>query len=268
MPLHLANVPRAVARERPVGVISARGLANRGAVHPQRDPQVAGVGELGASRDTDLAAPVDGAPADREVVAVLDEDRVVAVIGEVDALDDSTPGLGDTEDATATATGDDLGDVHVGVVVPVGVAAVLVGKAEGCIACACSYVVAVDQVHLRVPGVLEQQAGLTDVSGDDLIDRQTVDVPGLNRVAACTSHADCVNLDVGVRSLVAVESDANWNVVSSSMSTLAGLKLLVEDRVIIGMQHPVQNSRIQIGRLPALAFVGKIDKTLGGSLDC
>lgn len=69
----LANVPRAVARECPVRVVRARGLANRGSIHTQRDPEVPGVRELGAGRDTDLASSVDGAPADRDVVTVLDE---------------------------------------------------------------------------------------------------------------------------------------------------------------------------------------------------
>lgn len=73
VPGRLANVPRAVARECPVRVVRARGLANRGSVHPQRDPEVTGVCELGASRDTNLASSVDGAPADRDVVTVLDE---------------------------------------------------------------------------------------------------------------------------------------------------------------------------------------------------
>lgn len=155
MPARLADIPSTVARECPVRVVSARRLANRGVVHPQRDPQVAGVGELGASRNTDLTSPVNSAPTDGEVVAVLDEDGVISIVGEVDALNDGSSGLRDTEDATATAAGDDLCDIDVGVVITVGITTVLVGKAEGSIAGACAHIVSINQIYLRVRGLLE-----------------------------------------------------------------------------------------------------------------
>lgn len=44
-------------------------------------------------------------------------------------------------------------------------------------------------------------------------------------MAACTGHADCIDLDVGVRSLVAIESNTHWYVVSFNINTLEELEV-------------------------------------------
>ncbi|CRK36753.1 hypothetical protein BN1708_007182 [Verticillium longisporum] len=203
------NVAGPVAGEVPGGVVAAGGLADRGVVDAQGDGDVAVVGELGAGREADLAAAVDGAAADLDVVAVLDEDGVVAVVGEVDVANGGAAGLGDAEDAAAAAARDDAVDVDVaGGVLADRVAAVAVGEAQGAVAGAGADVVAVDEADLRVGRRLDQEAGLAAVARDDLVDVEAVDVPRLDGVAAGARHADDVHAHVAVGRLVAVEPDA------------------------------------------------------------
>ncbi|GJC80861.1 hypothetical protein ColLi_03698 [Colletotrichum liriopes] len=87
--------------------------------------------------------------------------------------------------------------------------AVVVGEAEGSVAGAGADVVAVDEADASVGGLLEQQSRLAAVLGNDLVDGEAVDVPGLNGVAAGAVDGDGAHLDVGVGGLVAVEADAD-----------------------------------------------------------
>lgn len=179
----LANVPRTVTGKSPVAVISTRRLANSRPINPERDPEITGVGELCASSNTHLATAANSSATDGDVVAVLNQDSVIAVVGEINCGDDSRTRLADAEDTASAAPRLDPVNVDVGVVVAVCVASITVGEAEGTIAGTSANVVAVDKSDVDVDGVLEQQTRLADVAGNDLVDLQAIDVPGLDSVA-------------------------------------------------------------------------------------
>lgn len=166
----LAKGPRAATREGPVDVGTTWRLPNSGVGGGKGDPYVLGDRELRARRDTDFATVADGSTTNGEVVAVLDEDGVVAVVGEVDGGDDRSAGLRNAEDSTSTAAGNDLVDVDVGVVVAVGVLAVVVGHAEGGVTVAGSDVLAVHETNPSIGGLLEEQATLAHVASVDGVD--------------------------------------------------------------------------------------------------
>lgn len=180
---HLADVPCTIACQGPVAVVSARGLANSCAIDLERDPEVASVSKLCASRDAHLATAVDSSAIDPDIVAVLNQDSVVAVVGKVNSGDSGTTRFTDAEDATTATARLDPVNVYVGVVVAVCVASVAVGEAKCAIAGASTDVVAVDKADLDVDRVLEQQARLADIAGNNLINGQAVNVPGLDSVA-------------------------------------------------------------------------------------
>src|SRR5690606_23425601 len=145
----------------------------------------------------DLASAVDGAALDGDVVAVLDEDRVVAVVRQIDVADDHAPGLGDAEDAASAAARDDVAHPDVRVIAAVGLLAVVVGHAEGRVTGAGADVGAVDGADPSVGGVLDQQSGLAHVAGGDPADLESVDVPRLHRVAVRAGDVDVVHGHVG-----------------------------------------------------------------------
>lgn len=205
---HLADILLGVASDGPADVLTARRLADRVVVDFEGNRNVAVVGELVASGQTNLTASLDSAAVNLHVVAVLDKDGVVAVVSQVDSLDFSGTGLGNAENATATTAGDDLVDENVCLVLAVGALAVVVGESEGAVTSACTDVATVDETDLGVGGLLDEEAGLADVTGDNLVDLETVDVPGLDGVAAGTGDADGAHLNVGVGGLVSVEADA------------------------------------------------------------
>lgn len=71
----------------------------------------------------------------------------------------------------------------------------------------CADVVTIHKPDPCVCGLLEQQTGLADVSGDNLVDGGAVDVPGLDGVAASASNVDNIHFHLGVCSLVTTEAD-------------------------------------------------------------
>lgn len=203
----LADVLLGVASDGPANVLTARRLADRVVVDFESDRNVAVVGELVARGQTNLTTSLDSAAINLDVVAVLNENGIVAVIGQVERLDFSGTRLGNAEKATATTTGDDLVDENVCLVLAVGALAVVVGEAESAVSGTCTDVATVDETDLGVGGLLDEKATLADVAGDNLVDLETIDVPGLNSVAAGTGDADSAHLDVRVGGLVSVESD-------------------------------------------------------------
>src|SRR5690606_718808 len=142
-------------------VVTARALPDAGVGHREvLDGDVGGVGELRPRGDADLpgVAHRAGLAGQRHVVAVLDEDRVVPGVGQVDPVDHGAAALGDAEDAAAAAARPHLARPDVDGVA-VADASVAVGHAERRVPGAGSGVLRVDQVHGRVDRVVEQQPG-------------------------------------------------------------------------------------------------------------
>jgi len=108
---------------------------SRGPIDSHRDPNILVIRKLGSSGQSHLVGGAARAASDGDVVAVLDQDRIVAVVGEVDGSDDDAAGLRHAEDAAAAAARVHFVNVYVGVVVAVRVLAVVVGHTEGCVLC-------------------------------------------------------------------------------------------------------------------------------------
>lgn len=174
--------PPSITGKSPAAIFSARRLANIRAVDPEGDRGITSVSELCASSDTDFATAADGSAADSKIVAVLDQDSVVAVVGKIHSGDDYATRLTDAEDTTTAATRPDPIDEDVGGVGAACEASVAVGESNGAVARASADVVTIDEADVDIDGVLEQQARLADVTGDDLVDLQAVNVPGLDSV--------------------------------------------------------------------------------------
>ena len=206
----LANVLGGVAREVPANVLTTGVLDDVVVVDLDTQEDAAVVGELAAGSKTDVTAAIDNTALDGQVVAVLDEDGVVAVVGQVDTVDAGGAGHGDAEDSAPAATGLDLVDEDVGGgVAAVGDLAVVVGHTECGVAVACSDVVAVDEADLGVGDLLEQETALANVTGNDSANVEAVDVPGLNGVAPSTSNSDCTHCHSRARGLVSLEADTH-----------------------------------------------------------
>lgn len=205
---HLANVQGGVTRDVKHDIGTARGLADSGAIDFKVELNVIGKGELVAGGEADLSTSTDSAVKDSDTVAVLDENGVVHGVRNVDGTDLGATRLRDTKDTTAASLGDDLVDEDVGLV-PAVELSVLVGEAEGSVSSAGAGVVSVYKADLCVGRHLEEETALADVTRDDLVDGEAVNVPGLDGVATSASHANRVHLHVLICGLVAVETDSD-----------------------------------------------------------
>src|SRR5690606_19924470 len=190
----------------------ARALPDRRVGHGQvLDDDVPGVGELAAGRDANVAGP-GHRPADAghpDVVAVLDQDRVAAGVGDVDPLDHRAAALGDAEDAPPAAACDHLTDHDVGGVA-VADPAVAVGHPEGGVTGAGAGADRVHRAHSGVDGVVEHQPGEGGVAGHHGTDGQPVHTIGLHTMVVGPLHVDVVDADIGgTHAAVAVVVDAD-----------------------------------------------------------
>src|SRR5690606_9941782 len=188
----------------------ARALPDRRVGHGQvLDDDVPGVGELAAGRDADVAGP-GHRPADAghpDVVAVLDQDRVAAGVGDVDPFDHHAAALGDTEDAPPAAAGDHLTDHDVGGVA-VADPAVAVGHPEGGVTGPGAGADSVHLAHRGIDGVVEHQSGEGGVAGHYGAHGQPVHAVGLHSVIVGSLHVDVIDADVsGADAAVAVVVD-------------------------------------------------------------
>src|SRR5690606_12975210 len=191
----------------------ARAPPDVGVAHGQvLQADVARRRELVSGGDAHLAPAVHdaGGAGDRDVVAVLDEDRVVARTRDVDLVDHRTAALGHAEDAASTAACLDASDPDVGGV-SIADPPVAVGETQSGVAGARAGLVGVDPAHSRVPGVVQQKARLSGIPGGDPIDGQAVDPVRLHAVRAGAGDVDLTDADVPRRHApvaVVVDPDA------------------------------------------------------------
>jgi hypothetical protein len=179
-----AEGPCTAARDIPFDVLTTRRLSNRGASDVQSDRDVAVIGKFAASSEADFTTTVDGTAKDLDIVAVFDENGIVAIVREIDVLDSCTTRLRYAEYAASATARDDLVDIDVGVVCAIRVLTVVVRHAKGRVAIPGGNIGAVDEANPRVGRLLYQQATLADITRDDLGDVEPVDVPSLHCVAA------------------------------------------------------------------------------------
>ena len=223
-----ADLPRPVSGEAPFGLIdSARVLRHTGSVDLQRNGNIPAVRKLGPGRETNLTTTTNSTSLDVDIVAVLEQDRVVTRVGDIDRTDLRASRSRYTEDATTAATSLDAVDVDVGAVSAVDLSG-FVGETESRVASASTAVVAVHGADLCVGDLLEEKTAFSDVLADDRADVELVDVPGnmksaydlhavyaimslpcLNAVRRAAVAGDGAHLDVCVGRSVAVESDTH-----------------------------------------------------------
>lgn len=203
----LADIQLRIALDVELHVLAAGALPDRVIVDFNSQRNVPRVRKLRPGRDPHLTTTIDLSTLNGDVVAVLNEDSVVAIVGEIDVLDHSAARLGNAEDATSATTRDDFVDVDVRRVRAVSVAAVLVREAQSSIASTSSNVGAIDKTDFGVSSVLDEQAAFTDVFCDDGGDGQAVDVPGFDGVRASASDVNGAHDHVRVRLSIAVEAD-------------------------------------------------------------
>ena len=206
---YLADVPCSIAGDAPVDVIGAGRLTNWSVVHLELHENAARVGELAACGNANLPSAVDDAVPDGEVVAVLNQDGVIPVVGQVDILDLRGPGHGHAEDATAAASRVDSVDPDVGGgVLAVAELSVVVRKSQSGVARSGTDVVSFDVADPDVGRLLHKEPAFANIPGDNSVNVQAVDVPDFNRVAPRAGDGDCAHSSVVVESSITVESDA------------------------------------------------------------
>ena len=205
---YLTNASAARPRQRPLSILTTRRFLNRSPIHLQSNLNITIIRKLIPSREANLPSSVNRTTQNRDIVAILDQNGVIPIIRQVDGLDFGSSGLRYAEDAATTAARDDFVDENVGGVAAVGLAAVLVGHAECCIARSSSDVVAVDESDACVGCFLEEQTAFSNVLGYDRVDRQAIDVPCFNCVTTGAGNVNSVHLHVGVRSLVTIEANS------------------------------------------------------------
>lgn len=205
----LADSPCSISRQSPVDVITTGALPNSSTINPQRNPHILVIWELASSSNSDLAASIDGSTTDANVIAILQQDRIIAVISQIHGLDDSSTTLGNAKDSTTASSGIDLIDIDVGVVVSIGVLTIIVSHSEGSISIASSDVVAVNETDPSISGGLEEQSALSDITSVYSIDVQSINVPCLYSVASSSVDGDSAHLHVVVPCSVSFESNAH-----------------------------------------------------------
>lgn len=203
----LANLPTGVSRDVKPAVLSARLLPYRVVVDSQSETDIAIVRELRTGGKANLSSSIDGTTADIKVVAVLYEDGVISVVCKIDALDDDSTRLRDTKDATPTAARDYPLDVDVGVVVAIELAS-LVCKAKGSIPITSRNILAIDEIDPGVGNFLEEESAFTHIAGNNLVDGEAIDIPGLDAVAGWSIARNDIHSNVVIGSIVAVEANA------------------------------------------------------------
>jgi len=223
-----ADLPRPVSGEAPFGLIdSARVLRHTGSINLQGDGNIPAVRKLGPGRETNLTATTNSTSLDVDIVAVLEQNRVVTRVGDIDRTNLRPSRRRYTEDAATAATSLDAVDVDVSSVSAVDLSG-FVGETESRVASASAAVVAVYGTDLRVGDLLEEKTAFSDVLADDRADVELIDVPKdmksahvlhavcavislpcLNAVRRAAVAGDGTHLDVCVGRSVAVETDTH-----------------------------------------------------------
>lgn len=204
----LADINPSVTSDGDLAVLATRRLSDAVVVDLQVQGNVAITLEFGSRSKADFASAIDSAR-HIDIVAVLDKNRVIAIVRKVDIADRGATRLRDAEHTATASSRFDAVDPDIGVVAPAGQTSVPVGEAQRAIASVCSHVVAVDETNIHVDRVLEQQTTFTAVSRDDRVDRESVNVPCLHGMASGASDSDRAHSDVLVCSLIAIKSDTN-----------------------------------------------------------
>ena len=137
---------------------------------------------------------------------------MIACIGDVDSVDDSTSTCGYTEDAAPAAPCSNLTDMNVGRIGTVD-AAGSVGKAEYRVAIAGRHVFTIDQANLSVRSVVEQQAAVGRVTGHYCAYLDVVHAVCFDPVVSRTGYVDVIDGDVpdlrgSIRPAVVVDANA------------------------------------------------------------
>jgi hypothetical protein len=204
----LADIFLRITRNAERCVLTARRLANGVIVHLQRNRNVLIVRELRPRRQPHFATTTHLSTLDSKVVAILNQQGVVAIIRQINIADYSATRLRDTKDASSATARHDFIDVRVGVVLPVRQLAVVVREAQRRVPSICADITSIHKLDARIPRILQQQPTLAHIPRDHGIYRQAVNIPRLDRVAAGAGNCDGVHFHVGVGGFVAVEPDS------------------------------------------------------------
>lgn len=206
----LANVLLGITSNSPVNVLGTRRLPNSVTVHLSLDVNATIVGELASCCNADLASSVDDAISNSKVITVLNKNSVVSIIRKVNVLDLSGSRHGNAEDSATATTRVDLVDKDVGGgILTVGELSVVVGEAKGSIPGASSSIDTLDVTDLDVSRLLDEKTAFADILGLDRGNSKTVNLEGLNSVAASTGNHNVTHSNTIIPVRIAIKTDTN-----------------------------------------------------------
>jgi hypothetical protein len=221
------NLPRTIPTKTPLSLVnSARVFCYTRSINPQRNRNVPAVRKLGPRSQTNLTTTAHSTSLDVDVVAVLEQNRIVTRVGHINCTNLRAARRRHAEDAATASTRLDTVDVDVGAVTAVELSG-FVGETQSCVSGARAAVVAVYGADLGVGNLLEEEAAFSDVLADYGADIELVDVPDdsgsvyvscfssnnsipcLHAVRRAAVAGDGAHFDVCVCRSVAVESNAH-----------------------------------------------------------